>query len=112
MLRDDGLGMTKDDFITRWLTLGTESKLTNRKTTLPPIDESKSLRITMGEKGIGRLAIASIGKQVLILSKAIRKEKQHKIIAALINLDERRREEENEKSLWFILMINGCDTQR
>jgi signal transduction histidine kinase len=85
ILRDDGLGMTKEDFITRWLTLGTESKLTNRKTTLPPIDESKSIRITMGEKGIGRLAIASIGKQVLILSKANRKEIQHKIIAALIN---------------------------
>jgi len=85
VLRDDGLGMTKEDFITRWLTLGTESKLTNRKTTLPPIDESKPFRITMGEKGIGRLAIASIGKQVLILSKAIRKDKQHRIIAALIN---------------------------
>ena len=29
ILRDDGLGMTKNDFESRWLTLGTESKFTN-----------------------------------------------------------------------------------
>lgn len=31
VLRDDGLGMTKEEFETRWLTLGTESKLANKK---------------------------------------------------------------------------------
>ena len=74
ILRDDGMGMTKADFETRWLTLGTESKLSNRKMSQPPIDNSKPIRISMGEKGIGRLAIASIGKQVLILSKAKNKQ--------------------------------------
>lgn len=70
VLRDDGLGMTRLEFENRWLTIGTESKLKNSKTTLPPIDPDKPLRHIMGEKGIGRLAIASIGKQVLILTKA------------------------------------------
>ena len=70
ILRDDGIGMSKDDFETRWLTLGTESKTNHRKSSPPPVDESKKLRIPMGEKGIGRLAIASIGKQVLIVTKA------------------------------------------
>jgi signal transduction histidine kinase len=85
VLRDDGLGMTKDEFETRWLTIGTESKFANKKTTLPPVDNSKSLRPVMGEKGIGRLAIASVGKQVLIISKAKLREEDYKIVVAFIN---------------------------
>jgi len=82
ILRDDGVGMSKLDFETRWLTLGTESKVSHRKSSPPPTDKSKKPRIPMGEKGIGRLAIASIGKQVLILTKAKGKPN---ITAALVN---------------------------
>ncbi|MDP2414294.1 ATP-binding protein [Daejeonella sp.] len=85
ILRDDGLGMTKDDFESRWLTLGTESKFTNRKILPPPVALNKEKRPIMGEKGIGRLAIASIGSQVLILTKAERGNETHNIVAALIN---------------------------
>lgn len=84
VLRDNGLGMTKDEFESRWLTLGTESKMQNGTTSLPPIDPSKETRPIMGEKGIGRLAIASIGPQVLILTKS-RAEPTGKIVAAFIN---------------------------
>jgi len=82
VLRDDGVGMSKYDFETRWLTLGTESKVDNKKIAKPPVDDSKPFRQPMGEKGIGRLAIASIGKQVLIISKS---KFQDKIVAAFIN---------------------------
>jgi len=82
VLRDDGTGMTKRDFETRWLTLGTESKVNHRKSKPPPVDLSKEVRVSMGEKGIGRLAIASIGKQVLIVTKA---KGEPEITAALIN---------------------------
>ena len=85
VLRDDGLGMTKDEFETRWLTIGTESKFANKKTTLPPVDRSKTVRPVMGEKGIGRLAIASIGKQVLIISKAKQRDQNYKMVVAFIN---------------------------
>ncbi|KAB2914400.1 MAG: sensor histidine kinase [Bacteroidetes bacterium] len=85
ILRDDGLGMTKEEFETRWLTIGTESKFVNSKTALPPIDDSKPVRPIMGEKGIGRLAIASIGKQVLIITKARNRGQLHKIVVILIN---------------------------
>ena len=85
VLRDDGLGMTKEEFETRWLTLGTESKLANTKTSLPPIDKSKPQRPIMGEKGIGRLAIASIGSQVLIITKAKLRSHEHEIVVAFIN---------------------------
>lgn len=85
ILRDDGLGMTKEEFETRWLTIGTESKFVNSKTVLPPKDDTKPLRPIMGEKGIGRLAIASIGKQALIITKAKNRDRIYKIVAILIN---------------------------
>ncbi|WP_185290389.1 ATP-binding protein [Chryseobacterium lactis] len=85
ILRDDGLGMTREEFETRWLTIGTESKFVNTKSSLPPIDDSKPRRPVMGEKGIGRLAIASIGKQVLIITKAKNRSENHKIVTILIN---------------------------
>jgi len=72
LMRDDGVGMTKDEFEERWLTLGTESKLNHRKSNLPPVIQNKKSRPIMGEKGIGRLAIASIGDHVLVLTRAIR----------------------------------------
>jgi len=85
ILRDNGLGMTKDDFETRWLTLGTESKFSNHKIPAPPKHPDKPERPIMGEKGIGRLAIASIGRQLLVLTRANRKDGVHNLVAAFIN---------------------------
>ncbi len=85
LLRDDGLGMTKEEFENRWLTIGTESKFVKDVKTLPPVDRNKPKRQMMGEKGIGRLAIASIGEQVLILTKAKGRKEKHPIVAILIN---------------------------
>ena len=83
ILRDDGIGMSKKDFLNRWLTLGTDSKVASNSNTLPPADPTKPYRPIMGEKGIGRLAIASIGSQVLILTKA-KYDSSNKIVAAFI----------------------------
>jgi hypothetical protein len=86
ILRDDGLGMTKSDFENRWLTVGTDSKIGSLKgLTLPPKDLNKVERSILGEKGIGRLAIASIGPQVLVLSRAKRDEKYDDLVAAFVN---------------------------
>jgi len=86
VLRDDGLGMTKEDFELRWLTLGTESKVGSAAIKPPPKDPDQPLRPTLGEKGIGRLAIAIIGPQVLILSRARRQRSpSDKIVAAYIH---------------------------
>lgn len=82
VLRDDGIGMNRIDFENRWLTLGTESKFS--KKTMPPIDVTKKERPITGEKGIGRLAIASIGQQVLIVTKA-KFDNSSKIVVAYIN---------------------------
>ena len=68
VLRDDGVGMSRDDFMTRWLTIGTESKFDPDRH--PPQDPDKKSRPMLGEKGIGRLAIATIGPQLLVLTRA------------------------------------------
>jgi signal transduction histidine kinase len=86
VLRDDGLGMTKDDFEQRWLSLGTESKLGTAMLSMPPKDPDQPKRPTLGEKGIGRLAVAIIGPQALILTRAKRdREASDKLVAAYIN---------------------------
>lgn len=85
LIRDDGIGMTKDEFELRWLTIGTESKLGTNG--MPPLyrDPNKPLRSILGEKGIGRLAIAAIGKQVLVLTRADRDDGLHNIVACFIH---------------------------
>ncbi len=72
VLRDNGVGMTRADFEDRWLTLGTESKLDRSKQIAPP--RGMSPRPILGEKGIGRLAIAILGPHVLVITKSRRKD--------------------------------------
>jgi signal transduction histidine kinase len=86
LLRDDGLGMTKADFEDRWLSLGTESKLNTASLAMPPRDPDQATRPILGEKGIGRLAVAIIGPQALILTRAKRNRKAlPTLVAAYIN---------------------------
>lgn len=87
ILRDDGFGMTKNEFENRWLTIGTESKVKSEFGGLKDIKvpQGKTLRPIMGEKGIGRLAIAMLGSQVLILTKAQRGDENHNYVVSFIN---------------------------
>jgi len=84
VIRDDGFGMTLDDFEQRWLTLGTDSKVLGG-IGYPVSPIGKEPRVMLGEKGIGRLAVAIIGPQVLILSRAKREGQLGNLIAAFIN---------------------------
>lgn len=86
VLRDDGLGMTKHEFESRWLTIGTESKVgANSPAALNPIKPAARPRPIMGEKGIGRLAIAAIGPQVLIVTRALRENGLQVPVVSLVN---------------------------
>ena len=86
VLRDDGLGMTEEEFAERWLVLGTESKVgAPGGLTPPPRDPDKELRSILGEKGIGRLAIGVIGPQLLVLTRAKRGRKLGDLVAAFIH---------------------------
>ncbi|MDY7039036.1 MAG: ATP-binding protein, partial [Thermodesulfobacteriota bacterium] len=72
-------------FEDRWLTIGTESKLNLKAMALPPPDASKKPRTMLGEKGIGRLSIAIIGPQVLVLTRAKRDGELDSLVAAFLN---------------------------
>lgn len=85
VLRDDGVGMTRDDFESRWLTLGTESKVQHGGMKPPYKDPHKPERIMLGEKGIGRLAIATVGPQVFVISRAERGDGLQDFVTAFIN---------------------------
>jgi signal transduction histidine kinase len=86
VLRDDGMGMTREDFENRWLTLGTESKLDlGGLLAPPPAHPSKPERPILGEKGIGRLAIAVIGPQLLVLTRPFRANPPSDLVAAFIH---------------------------
>ena len=84
VLRDDGMGMTREEFVERWLTVGTESKLVSAGMT-PTLQDSQRVRPMLGEKGIGRLAIATIGPQVLVLTRARRANRLSELTAAFVN---------------------------
>ena len=88
VLRDDGVGMTRSEFESRWLTLGTEAKVgANENEELPWLAAKRGGRRTIfGEKGIGRLAIAAIGPQVLVLTRAVRERgRLHDLVMALVH---------------------------
>lgn len=86
VIRDNGVGMTPDEFESRWLVLGTESKYAPQGLKADAYRPAgKSERAIMGEKGIGRLAIALLGRQVLILTRAERHGKLHDLVMCFIH---------------------------
>jgi signal transduction histidine kinase len=86
VLRDDGVGMSEEDFERRWLTLGTESKAGLGGDLEPlPVRKGYRRRAILGEKGIGRLAIAAIGPQVLMLSRSLRGEDLGDLLVSFVH---------------------------
>lgn len=85
VIRDDGYGMTRDEFEGRWLVLGTESKIKKTGDVSRYVPNGYEPRAVMGEKGIGRLAIAILGRQVLVLTRAKRENGLHDLVACYIH---------------------------
>jgi signal transduction histidine kinase len=79
-LVDDGHGMSRDEFESKWLTIGTESKTSEFEIAL---DDRNGLlpREKQGQKGIGRLSCAALGSLLLIVSKRA----EHQFVAALVD---------------------------
>ena len=77
---DDGHGMSLEEFTSRWLVVGTESKADDKS--VPHGDrEGLNLRPRQGQKGIGRLSCANLGPVLLLVSKRV----NNPFVAALIN---------------------------
>lgn len=77
---DDGHGMNRDEFVNRWLVVGTESKATSERT---PVEDRNGLylRPRQGQKGIGRLSCANLGPILLLVSK----RRSESFVAALVD---------------------------
>ncbi|MDW2146547.1 ATP-binding protein [Vibrio sp. 378] len=69
-----GSGMTKEDIINKWMEIGTNSKRSENKVRTPP----PLSRLPLGEKGVGRLAVHKLGKQLIINTRA-KDSTEHKI---------------------------------
>ncbi len=85
VLRDDGFGMQTDEFVERWLTIATETSLQRKRAERRLPKSAKSQRPVLGEKGIGRLAIATIAPQVLVLTRAHHDGVLSDLTAAFLN---------------------------
>lgn len=77
---DDGHGMSYEEFISRWLVVGTESKFTHSQADTTDRDGLPK-RTKQGQKGIGRLSSANLGPLLLLVSK----RKNEDFVAALID---------------------------
>lgn len=77
---DDGHGMSYEEFVNRWLVVGTESKFDQGQTDEADRD-GLPRRTKQGQKGIGRLSSANLGPLLLLVSK--RRDKE--FVAALID---------------------------
>ncbi|WP_163879070.1 ATP-binding protein [Rhizobium laguerreae] len=77
---DDGHGMNRDEFISRWLVVGTESKAASDRT---PVSDRNGLRqrTRQGQKGIGRLSCAKLGPILCFVSK----REGSRFVAALVD---------------------------
>lgn len=84
ILSDDGIGMTLGDFENKWLALGTDSKFNKNEKDLY-VPENMNKRPVLGEKGIGRLAISTIGPQVLILTNSQKNSNNEGIVMSYIH---------------------------
>ena len=87
VLRDDGYGMTRADVEGRWLTLGTESRIgANADKDVWTGPKNLPRRAIMGEKGIGRLAIAVIAPITLLMTRAARQNgERHDLVVGLVH---------------------------
>ena len=85
VLRDNGFGMTMDEFVDRWLTIATETSVKRMRAKRKSPEPAKPVRPVLGQKGIGRLAIATIAPQVLVLTRALRDGLLSDLTAAFLN---------------------------
>jgi len=85
VIRDDGIGMTLKEFESNWLVLGTDSKIALPQGPQPHRLLNKPERAIMGEKGIGRLAIAFLGPQVLVLTRSAKDDKRNNLVMCYVH---------------------------
>lgn len=84
VLWDNGIGMTEEELLHRWLVVGAAGKERLKRSINPPSGMKR--RPIQGEKGIGRLAISSLGDTLLVISRsAYTPDGEDPFVALLLN---------------------------
>jgi hypothetical protein len=77
---DDGHGMCHEEFLNKWLVVGTDSKTSS--TAISESDrDGLEIRPKQGQKGIGRLSCGAMGSLLFLISK----RKNHPYVCSLID---------------------------
>jgi len=71
VVKDDGVGMTYDQFANRWMRIATGGKVQDRRSL-------KYKRLLTGQKGIGRFAVRFLGRELVLSSVAYDPERKRK----------------------------------
>lgn len=80
IIEDDGEGMNEDIIRNVWLEIGTDYKEKLRENN-ETVRSKKYRRLRLGEKGIGRLGVHKLGKEIELIS---RKENENEVV---VNID-------------------------
>jgi signal transduction histidine kinase len=84
LLWDNGTGMTENELLNRWLVIGAAGKEALPTSIKPP--KGMAPRPIQGEKGIGRLAISTLGDTLLLISRSQKPQNpKEPFVALLIN---------------------------
>ena len=81
MIEDDGNGMSLETLQNVWLEIGTDFKRGLKRKPSP-----KYKRISLGEKGVGRLAVHKLGKNIILETQAKGKPNSYRISLNWANL--------------------------
>ena len=67
IIKDDGLGMTKDVIINAWAVIATNNKVRN-----PYVTRDGQKRAVSGNKGMGRFSAARLGSKLTLVTKTVK----------------------------------------
>lgn len=69
VVSDNGFGMSQEDVLSKWIVLGTDSKAKGTAFYDSETRFGLKPRVSMGEKGIGRLSVSFLGSPMLMITK-------------------------------------------
>ena len=69
VIKDDGIGMSKDTIINHWMEPATLNKKKIVDNCKRPIEHNGIIRVPLGEKGIGRFGAHKLGNHIKLISR-------------------------------------------
>lgn len=104
IIEDNGIGMTKEDLLNKWMNPATTSKfqedIKNKKT--------QKGRIIQGEKGIGRFSIFKLGRYMKITTKTLKDTNDFELVYDFRDYDDNFTKYKGKKQEIFLDDLHDC----